>query len=79
MLHVALNQAQILQHYDGITYVYDVMANLAYEINDFKKAENLFISVLKRLIAKGIPQDDLAVIHISLKIADIYDKIGDTQ
>ncbi|XP_006613878.1 tetratricopeptide repeat protein 19 homolog, mitochondrial [Apis dorsata] len=79
MLHVALNQAQILQHYDGITYVYDVMANLAYEINDFKKAENLFISVLKRLITKGIPQDDLAVIHISLKIADIYDKIGDTQ
>ncbi|CAL7943261.1 unnamed protein product [Xylocopa violacea] len=48
MLHIALRQAQTLQHYD----------------------------VLKRLIAKGVPPDDLAVIHISLKIADIYDKIG---
>ncbi|CAL7943260.1 unnamed protein product [Xylocopa violacea] len=76
MLHIALRQAQTLQHYDGITYVYDVLANLAYEINNFKKAEILFKSVLKRLIAKGVPPDDLAVIHISLKIADIYDKIG---
>ncbi|XP_076752663.1 tetratricopeptide repeat domain 19 isoform X2 [Xylocopa sonorina] len=51
MLHLALRQAQTLQHYD----------------------------VLKRLIAKGVPQDDLAVIHISLKIADIYDKSGDIE
>ncbi|XP_076752662.1 tetratricopeptide repeat domain 19 isoform X1 [Xylocopa sonorina] len=79
MLHLALRQAQTLQHYDGITYVYDVLANLAYEIADFKKAEKLFKSVLKRLIAKGVPQDDLAVIHISLKIADIYDKSGDIE
>ncbi|KOC70529.1 Tetratricopeptide repeat protein 19-like protein, mitochondrial [Habropoda laboriosa] len=79
MLHIALRQAQTLQHYDGITYVYDVMANLAYDLNDFKKAEKLFISVLKRLIAKGIPEDDLAVIHISIKIADIYDKIGNVE
>ncbi|XP_043592218.1 tetratricopeptide repeat protein 19 homolog, mitochondrial [Bombus pyrosoma] len=79
MLHIALRQAQTLQHYDGITYVYDVMANLAYDTNDYKKAEKLFKSVLQRLIAKGVPQDDLAIIHISLKIADTYDKIGDKQ
>ncbi|CAK9832312.1 Tetratricopeptide repeat protein 19 homolog, mitochondrial [Anthophora retusa] len=79
MLHIALRQAQILQHYDGITYVYDVMANLAYNRNDFKKAEKLFLSVLKRLMAKGIPENDLAIIHISLKIADICDKKGDIK
>ncbi|XP_029039846.1 tetratricopeptide repeat protein 19 homolog, mitochondrial isoform X1 [Osmia bicornis bicornis] len=79
MLHVALRQAQTLQHYDGITYVYDVMANLAYDTNHFKKAENLFVSVLQRLISKGVPEDDLAVIHISLKIADISSKTGDLE
>ncbi|OAD61343.1 hypothetical protein WN48_01850 [Eufriesea mexicana] len=79
MLHIALYQAQTLQHYDGITYVYDIMANLAYDMNDFEKAKDLFKSVLKRLIAKGVPQDDLAIIHISLKIADIYDKIGNIE
>ncbi|XP_076247079.1 tetratricopeptide repeat domain 19 [Calliopsis andreniformis] len=79
MLHIALRQAQILQHYDGITYVYDVMANLAYGLSDFKKAEKLFISVLQRLISKGVAEDDLAVIHISLKIANMYAKMGDTE
>lgn len=79
MLHIALRQAQTLQHYDGITYVYDVMANLAYDTNNFKKAENLFVSVLQRLISKGVPEDDLAVIHISLKIADICSKTGDLE
>ncbi|XP_053978263.1 tetratricopeptide repeat protein 19 homolog, mitochondrial-like isoform X1 [Hylaeus volcanicus] len=79
MLHVALRQAQTLQHYDGITYVYDVMANLAYSMNDFKKAEKLFVSVLQRLISKGASQDDLAVIHISLKIATMYNKMEDTE
>ncbi|CAK9817031.1 Tetratricopeptide repeat protein 19 homolog, mitochondrial [Anthophora plagiata] len=79
MLHIALRQAQTLQHYDGITYVYDVMANLAYNTDDFKKAEKLFLSVLKRLVAKGIPENNLAIIHISLKIADICDKKGDIE
>ncbi|XP_017882082.1 tetratricopeptide repeat protein 19 homolog, mitochondrial [Ceratina calcarata] len=79
MLHIALRQAQTLQHYDGITYIYDIMANLAYDLNDFKKAETLFKFVLSRLLAKKVPEDDLSVIHISLKIADIYDKTGDTK
>ena len=79
MLHIALRQAQTLQHYDGITYVYDVMANLAYSLDNFKKAEKLFVSVLQRLIAKGTPKDDLAVIHISLKIANMCDKRGDKE
>lgn len=79
MLHIALRQAQILQHYDGITYVYDVMANLAYDTNNYEKAKDLFKSVLQRLITKGVPEDDLAVIHISLKISDIYNEIGDIE
>lgn len=77
LLHVALRQAQTLQHYDGITYVYDIMANLAYDTNDFKKAHQLFTSVLQRLITKGVPENDLAVIHISLKLASMYNKAGD--
>ncbi|XP_015431401.1 PREDICTED: tetratricopeptide repeat protein 19 homolog, mitochondrial isoform X2 [Dufourea novaeangliae] len=79
MLHIALRQAQTLQHYDGITYIYDVMANLAYNLNDFKKAEKLFVSVMQRLISKGMAQDDLAIIHMSLKIANMYSKMGETE
>ncbi|XP_078040145.1 tetratricopeptide repeat domain 19 [Augochlora pura] len=79
MLHIALRQAQTLQNYNGITYVYDVMANLAMNVNDYKKAEKLFVSVLQRLLAKGVAQDDLAVIHISLKIANMYGKMGETE
>ncbi|XP_076661805.1 tetratricopeptide repeat domain 19 isoform X2 [Halictus rubicundus] len=79
MLHIALRQAQTLQHYNGITYIYDVMANLAMNTGEYKKAQKLFVSVLQRLLSKGLAQDDLAVIHISLKIANMYSKMGETE
>lgn len=53
MLHLALRMAQDLQSKDGITYVYDVMANLAMEREQFKKAEKIFTDVMKRLFADG--------------------------
>ena len=31
MLHIALRMAQDLGHYDAVTYVYDQMANVAFE------------------------------------------------
>lgn len=79
MLHVALRQAQALQHYEGITYVYDVMANLAFEVGDYKKAEVLFVSVMQRLISSGTPKDDIKIVHISLKMAKLFQHMGDLE
>lgn len=79
MLHVALRQAQYLQNKDAVTYIYDVMANLAFDVGDYKKAEAIFISVMQRLIADGLPQDNIKIIHISLKMAKIYEQIGDIE
>ncbi|KAH8297910.1 hypothetical protein KR018_000595 [Drosophila ironensis] len=53
MLHLALRMAQDLQSKDGVTYVYDLMANLAMEREQFKKAEKIFADVMKRLFADG--------------------------
>lgn len=79
MLHVALRQAQQLQNYDGITYVYDVMANLAFEIGDIKKAQKLFKSVMQRLISTGTPENDIKIIHMSLKMAKLYEATGESK
>lgn len=61
MAHLALRMAQDIQSYDGITSCYDVMANLAFETEQYLKAEKLFESVLQRLIQKNVPQDDIRV------------------
>lgn len=61
MLHLALRMAQDLQNKDGITFVFDVMANLAMERGEFKKAEKLFVTVMQRLLADGYEQDDIKV------------------
>ncbi|KAK6622763.1 hypothetical protein RUM43_008606 [Polyplax serrata] len=74
ILHVALKMAQDLQDEDGITYVYDVLANLAFQTRQFGKAKKLFTSVLQRLIAKGEPEDSNKVVDISLKIAKIFEE-----
>ena len=56
MLHLALRMAQDLKNRDGITYVYDVMANLAMEREQYKKAEKLFADVLRRLLSDGVSE-----------------------
>lgn len=61
MLHLALRMAQDLQNKDGITYVYDIMANLAMERGEYKKAEKLFVTVMQRLLGDGYAQDDIKV------------------
>ncbi|KAL2735098.1 hypothetical protein V1477_013354 [Vespula maculifrons] len=79
LLHVALRQAQALQNQNAITYIYDLMANLALETKQLKKAETLFLLVLERLLSNGVTENDLKVIHISLKLANIYEQTGDME
>ncbi|XP_028140074.2 tetratricopeptide repeat protein 19 homolog, mitochondrial isoform X1 [Diabrotica virgifera virgifera] len=71
MLHLALRIAQQQQNEQGIVYCYDLMANLAFDQRDLNKAHKLFVSVLQMLLSSGIADDDIKVIHISLKLARI--------
>lgn len=77
MLHLALRMAQDLQSKDGITYVYDVMANLAMEREQYKKSEKLFTEVMRRLLEDGYNEDSIKFLHISLKMANIAQLVGD--
>ncbi|XP_071577542.1 tetratricopeptide repeat protein 19 homolog, mitochondrial [Temnothorax nylanderi] len=79
MLHVALHQAQTVQNYDAVTYIYDVMANLAFDTGNYRKAENLFVSVLQRLMSNGAAEDDIRVVHISLKMAKIFEHLNEAK
>lgn len=40
---------------------------------DFVNAEKLFVTVMQRLMSKGGHENDLNMLHISLKIAKIYE------
>uniref|UniRef100_A0A8D8LWB6 Tetratricopeptide repeat protein 19 homolog, mitochondrial n=1 Tax=Cacopsylla melanoneura TaxID=428564 RepID=A0A8D8LWB6_9HEMI len=77
MLHFALKMAQEVQNQEGITYVYDVMANLALTQKHYDKAEKLFTEVMKRLLSNGVKENDNKVLHISLKLAKIADEKTD--
>jgi tetratricopeptide repeat protein 19 len=79
MLHIALKLAQEQQNYDGVTYIYDLLANLADEQGQYKKAEKLFVSVMQRLLSTGVSKTDNKIIHISLKLANIYKIQKDTR
>lgn len=61
MLHLALRMAQDLHSKEGVTYIYDVMANLAMEREQFKKAEKLFTEVMKRLFSEGYGENSSQV------------------
>nr|CAG4643981.1 EOG090X06TI [Lepidurus arcticus] len=72
ILHVALKFAQDLQHVDGQTYIFDILANIAYDSGDYHKAEKVFKDLIGRLLAAGKAPDDNAIIHISAKLASLY-------
>ncbi|XP_071440110.1 tetratricopeptide repeat protein 19 homolog, mitochondrial [Hetaerina americana] len=76
MLHLALKLAQQRQDQDGITYVYDLLANLALEKGELAKAEKLFVGVMQRLMTIGVKQDDNRIIHVSLKLAQMHSESG---
>ncbi|XP_065355718.1 tetratricopeptide repeat protein 19 homolog, mitochondrial isoform X2 [Calliphora vicina] len=79
MLHLALKMSQDLQSKEGITYVYDIMANLAMEREQFKKAEKLFAEVMRRLLGDGLPDNNPKILHISSKLAHIAQLQGDIE
>ncbi|KMY90927.1 tetratricopeptide repeat protein 19 homolog, mitochondrial isoform X1 [Drosophila simulans] len=79
MLHLALRMAQDIQSKDGITYVFDLMANLAMEREQFKKAEKIFTDVMKRLFAEGHTEESPKILHISSKIAHMSQLQGDLE
>lgn len=79
MLHLSLRMAQDLQSSNGITYVYDLMANLAMEREQYKKAEKLFVDVMRRLMSDGHAEDSPKILHISSKIAHMSQLQGDLE
>lgn len=53
------------------------MANLAFAQGQVDKAEKLFVNVMQRLVQNGVKEDDLKLIHMSLKLSKIYEKKSD--
>lgn len=72
-LHDALKMAHDLKSYNGLTYVYDILANGAFMKKDYVNAEKLFVTVIQRLTFKGGQENDLNILHICLKLAKIYE------
>jgi len=79
LLHVALKTAQEAQNSQAVTYIYDLMANVAFQSNQYAKAENLFKHVMQRLISGGMAEDDNALVEISLKLASVYASMEDYE
>lgn len=72
MLHLCLRLAQQTMNESAITYIYDVMANLAMERDQLDKAQRLFVSIMQRLLSKGIPENDMSVLISSFTLSFSY-------
>ncbi len=79
LFHLALKIAQELKNENGVTYIFDRLANLAFETGKNEKARKLFVSVMQRLLDQGMDKDNLILIHISFKLAKIFENVRDFQ
>ncbi|KAI7809757.1 tetratricopeptide repeat protein 19, mitochondrial isoform X1 [Triplophysa rosa] len=71
-LHKAVRLAHQTHNNDAIIYTYSLMANLAFVQGQLDNAEKLFKAAMSYMLSGGTPQDDNAVIEMSLKLASIY-------
>ncbi|XP_068998398.1 tetratricopeptide repeat protein 19, mitochondrial [Embiotoca jacksoni] len=71
-LHQAVALAHQTHNQQAIIYTYSLMANLAYIQGQLDSAEKLFKAAMSFMLAGGTPQEDNAVIEMSLKLATIY-------
>ncbi|KAJ8272699.1 hypothetical protein GJAV_G00092380 [Gymnothorax javanicus] len=71
-LHQAIRLAHQSHNNQAIIYTYSLMANLAFVRGQLINAEKLFKAAMSFLLSGGTPQDDNAVIEMSLKLATIY-------
>ncbi|KAL4100783.1 hypothetical protein QTP88_020814 [Uroleucon formosanum] len=72
-LQEALKMANDSKNVEGITHVYNVLANGAFLKNEYEKAKVLFIKVVQRLIKQGSLRDDLNMLYLHLKLSKIYE------
>ncbi|XP_077956235.1 tetratricopeptide repeat protein 19, mitochondrial isoform X2 [Gasterosteus aculeatus] len=72
LLHQAVAVAHQTHNHQAVIYAYSLMANLAYVQGQLDHAEKLFKAAMSFMLSGGMPQDDNAVIEMSLKLATIY-------
>ncbi|XP_034412310.1 tetratricopeptide repeat protein 19, mitochondrial isoform X1 [Cyclopterus lumpus] len=72
LLHQALVLAHQTHNQPAVLYSYSLMANLAYVQGQLDHAEKLFKAAMSFMLSGGTPQDNNAVIEMSLKLATIY-------
>lgn len=56
-----------------------MLANGAFMKKDFANSEKLFVLVMQRLMSKGAHENDLRMLHISLKLSKIYEAQHDFE
>uniref|UniRef100_A0A672NX58 Tetratricopeptide repeat domain 19 n=1 Tax=Sinocyclocheilus grahami TaxID=75366 RepID=A0A672NX58_SINGR len=67
----AVRLAHQMHNNDAIIYTYSLVANLAFVQGQLDNAEKLFKAAMSFMLSGGTPQDDNAVIEMSLKLASI--------
>uniref|UniRef100_A0A8C6LF46 Tetratricopeptide repeat domain 19 n=1 Tax=Nothobranchius furzeri TaxID=105023 RepID=A0A8C6LF46_NOTFU len=70
--HQVLVLAHQTHNNQAIIYTYSQMANLAFVQGQLDSAEKLFKAAMNFMLVGGAPQDDNAIIEMSLKLATIY-------
>ena len=60
------------QHRHHLVFIFDHLANLNLNEGNFEEAEKLFVETMKLALQLGMPENDNAMMEMSLKLATIY-------
>lgn len=79
ILEMGIKICDEYQAYVVMPYMYDILASISIVMGNMKKAENLLVQIIEKMVQLGVPETDSQIVDFKLRLARIYSSYDENE
>lgn len=79
ILEMGIKICDEYQAYIAMPYMYDILASISIATGNIKKAENLLVQIIEKMVQLGVPENDSQIVDFKLRLARIYSSYDENE
>lgn len=79
ILEMGIKICDEYQAYIAMPYIYDILASIMIATGNIKKAENLLVQIIEKMLQLGVPENDSQIVDFKLRLARIYSSYDENE
>ncbi|XP_018572271.2 tetratricopeptide repeat protein 19, mitochondrial-like [Anoplophora glabripennis] len=79
ILEMGIKICDEYQAYIAMPYIYDILASILIATGNIKKAENLLVQIIEKMLQLGVPENDSQIVDFKLRLARIYSSYDENE